>query len=102
VNDFHRSLRSQRKYSILKDYLVFEKFFCKKKSQETRKGFKIFGIIYLSFLNIPFRGFVQKYPNTGIEIIALIDVYLISISTLSLLLTPNSTHYNNGYFRPKM
>ena len=62
MNDFRRSRRSKRKCSILKDYLVFENFQCKKQSQEPLKGLKIFEIIYFSFLNIPFRGFVQKYP----------------------------------------
>jgi len=43
--------------------LVFEKFPLYEKSQEPLKSLKIFEIIYFSFLTIPFRGFVQKYPN---------------------------------------
>jgi hypothetical protein len=71
MNDFRRSRRSKRKCSILKDYLVFENFQCKKQSQEPLKSLKIFEIIYFSFLNIPFRGFVQKYPGSVAKIIFL-------------------------------
>ena len=45
--------------------LGFKMFYFKKKSPEPWKSLKIFEIIYLLFLNIPFGGHGQKYPNSA-------------------------------------
>ena len=58
-------------YEEVKGNVLFSKstwflknFQCKKQSQESLNSLKIFEIIYFSFLNIHYRGFVQKYLYT--------------------------------------
>ncbi len=56
----HEEVKGNVPFSKITWFL--KNFQCKKQSQEPLKSLKIFEIIYFSFLNIPFRGFVQKYP----------------------------------------
>ena len=55
-------LKEVKKMSYPQRLLGFKMFYFKKKSPEPWKSLKIFGIIYLLFLNIPFWGVGQKCP----------------------------------------